>query len=148
MAADDRYQRDRRALDLAYRMMRHAARLSTIARWTGLTEVAIRRLRRDYEVEVEGDRSNRPRGCSPYRLEALLRRPRLRKGVAALIPFLIEKGILSRDGFAPGAFDIDSGERLCDAFDAFVAAHPTAALSIEQAILIVVGYESRATLGW
>src|ERR1700722_1536000 len=82
--SDDRYRRHRRAFDLAWRMIGHGARTNTIARWTGLAERRIRRLQRSYGVETAGAAPKRPRGRSPYRVELLLRAPRMRKEAVAL----------------------------------------------------------------
>ncbi len=45
---DDRYTRDRQRFDLAFRMIHHEARTSTIRSWTGLSDERIRKLYRSY----------------------------------------------------------------------------------------------------
>jgi predicted Zn-ribbon and HTH transcriptional regulator len=136
----DRYRRDRRAFDLAWRMIGHGARTNTISRWTGLPERRIRRLQRSYGVETSGAAPKRPRGRSPYRIELLLRAPRMRKEALALAQLCRDAGLLSADiGYAARTKqpDFDKGERLCSVFETFKSNSPDSIITIEQMFLLV-----------
>jgi hypothetical protein len=136
----DRYLRDRRAFDLAWRMIGHGARTNTISRWTGLPERRIRRLQRSYGVGTSGSAPKRPRGRSPYRIELLLRSPRMRKEALALARSCRDAGILSADlGYAARTMqpDLDKGERLCSVFETFKSNSPDSIITIEQMFLLV-----------
>jgi hypothetical protein len=134
---DDRYRRDRRALDLAYRMLGHGARTGTISRWTGLGERLIRRFQRSYAGECEGPRPKRPRGSSPYRIELLLDSSRTRKETIALARFLVSAGVLRVGDYMPVTRNVDSGEKLCLTFEAFRAEYADTTITIEQAALLI-----------
>ena len=144
--SDDRYRRHRRAFDLAWRMIGHGARTNTISRWTGLTERRIRRLQRSYGVETAGAAPKRPRGRSPYRVELLLRSPRLRQDAVALAQLCQDVGLLS---FAPSDDvrflqpNIEKGERLCTVFEAFKSNFRQSIITIEQMFLLVAALLSR-----
>jgi hypothetical protein len=144
--SDDRYRRHRRAFDLAWRMIGHGARTNTISRWTGLTERRIRRLQRSYGVETAGTAPKRPRGRSPYRVELLLRAPRMRKEAVAAARLCWGAGLLSSDpgdGARRMQPDIEKGERLCGVFEAFKSAFPDSIITIEQSFLLVAALSSR-----
>jgi hypothetical protein len=136
---DDRYLRDRRAFDLAWRMIGHGARTSTISRWTGLPERRIRRLQRTYGIQTGGT-LKRPRGRSPYRVEFLLRSPRVRKEAVGFARLCRDAGVLAgrfsddARSMRPG---IVKGESLCGVFEAFKIACPDPTMTIEQAFLLV-----------
>jgi hypothetical protein len=136
----DRYLRDRRAFDLAWRMIGHGARTNTISRWTGLPERRIRRLQRSYAAGTSGVAPKRPRGRSPYRIELLLRAPRMRKEALALARLCRDAGILSADlGHAVVSRrpDLGRGERLCSVFETFKSISPDSIITIEQLFLLV-----------
>jgi len=63
--------------DLAWRMLTHEARTHTVSRWTGLSERRVRALVQRYALPSETG-VKRPRGKSPYKIDALLRSPSLR----------------------------------------------------------------------
>jgi hypothetical protein len=136
----DRYLRDRRAFDLAWRMIGHGARTNTISRWTGLPERRIRRLQRSYGVGTAGAAPRRPRGRSPYRIESLLRAPRMRKEALALARLCRDAGLLPAElGYAARTMqpDLDKGERLCSVFETFKSISPDSIITIEQMFLLV-----------
>ena len=142
----DRYLRDRRAFDLACRMIGHGARTSTISRWTGLPERRIRRLQRSYGVGPSAGALKRPRGRSPYRIELLLRAPRMRQEALALARLCRDVGILSADScYAARTMqpDLDKGERLCRVFETFKSISPDSIITIEQMFLLVAALSGR-----
>jgi hypothetical protein len=139
---DDRYLRDRRAFDLAWRLIKLGARTGTISRWTGIAERRVRALQRSYRSLDPGDGGalKRPRGQSPYRIERLLHSPQQQQDAACLARICKSMGALPAshlvdvDRMLPG---IERGELLCSAYESFQHQFPNSSLSIEQAVLLV-----------
>lgn len=137
---DDRYLRDRRALDLAVRLLGHGARTNTISRWTGIPERRVRTLQRSYVREIAGVPPKRPRGRSPYRVELLIRSPRQREEVTCLVRICHKAGVFPEIYHAAATrmlAGIDRGERLCEAFESFRHQRPNSRISIEHSLLLI-----------
>jgi len=105
---DDRYWRDRRAFDLAWRLLGRSARTSTISRWTGLAERRIRALQRSYGTHSSNEPPRRPRGRSPQRVDLVLRSPKQRHHAARLACIYRKHTVLPRlviptDACRPGS---------------------------------------------
>jgi Flagellar transcriptional activator (FlhC) len=138
---DDPYHHQRRAFDLAWRLIKHGARTGTISRWTGIAERRIRRLHRRYGRKVVGVTVRRPRGRSPKLIEYLLASPfrRQEASVFAQICFKMEvlphRTLPDADRLLPG---VERWELLCQAFEAFKREQPKSRITIEQGILIVL----------
>ncbi len=139
--SDERYNRHRRRVDLAWRLLRHEARTSTISRWTGMSGRRVRALVRNYADGDRGTEVKRPRGNSPYRIELLLRSRRQRLEAAMFANFCRAQRVYP----ASRLRDVESclpevarGERLCDAFESFKRDCPDSALTIEHGLLLVV----------
>ena len=139
---DNRYLRDRRAFDLAWRLINLGARTGTVSRWTGIAERRVRALQQSYGSHEPGSAGSmkRPRGQSPYRIERLLhslqqqqeatRFARLCK-LAGVIP---PGRLADVDRMLP---EIERGELLCGAYESFKQSSPQSSLSIEQAVLLL-----------
>jgi hypothetical protein len=136
--SDNRYSRDRFRLDLALRFMRHEARTHTIRKWTGLTDDRIRKLYRAYLDET--GHLARHRGKSPGQVCFFTRTPRVQQETAVLASLFCLLGVM------PGQLVVDAehplpgvarGERLCQAFEAYLLLVPSSQISFEHAVLLV-----------
>lgn len=139
--SDHRYSRDRFRLDLALRFMRHEARTHTIRKWTGLSDDRIRKLYRDYLEQSPGSMPiSRHRGKSPAQACYFIRTPRVQQEAAVLASLYCMLGALPAPTFAetdPPAPGVARGERLCQAFEAYLTFVQSAQISFEHAVLLV-----------
>jgi hypothetical protein len=136
---DERYNQHRRSLDLAWRMISYEARTSTIARWTQLSGHRVRALYRSYAPTRGGD-VIRHRGMSPYRLDAILSSPRLRREAATFCAFCKILGVLPSGKVKDVERTLPSlerGELLCDAFEWFRRGISAPGLTFEHAVLVL-----------
>ena len=139
--SDHRYSRDRFRLDLALRFMHHEARTHTIRKWTGLSDDRIRKLYRDYlEQSPSLVPVSRHRGKSPAQACYFIRTPRVQQEAAVLASLYCMLGALP----APDAVETESpvpgvarGERLCQAFEAYLTFVQSAQISFEHAVLLI-----------
>jgi hypothetical protein len=139
--SDDRYSRDRFRLDLALRFMRHEARTHTIRKWTGLTDDRIRKLYKNYLELTPGQHPiSRHRGKSPAQACYFTRTPRVQQESAVLASLYCMLGALP----APPAMEADvpvpgvvRGERLCQAFEAYLIFVHSAQITFEHAVLLI-----------
>src|ERR1700758_3918467 len=91
--SDDRYRRERGALELALRFLRHEARTQTIRAWTGLSDDRIRKLYRSYLSQARRQLP-RHRGKSPHQTAYFTRSLRLQQETAVLASVLSLLGVL------------------------------------------------------
>jgi hypothetical protein len=138
--SEQRYSRDRRALDVAVRLIDFEARTSTIRELTGLSDDRIRKLSKDCGVDGYPGRRRRHRGASPRRVSCVLGRPRSKNEAAALIGLCQLMGVTTqvRDcapDHAPNR--VARAERLCDAFWTFRYLLPQAGISFEHMLLLL-----------
>jgi hypothetical protein len=136
--SDNRYSRDRLRLDLALRFMRHEARTHTIRKWTGLTDDRIRKLYRAYLEQTPGQVS-RHRGKSPGQACYFIRTPRVQQESAVLASLFCLLGAMpthtvDAESALPG---VARGERLCQAFEAYLMLVPGSQISFEHAVLLI-----------
>jgi hypothetical protein len=137
--SDDRYTRDRLRLDLALRFMRHEARTHTIRKWTGLTDDRIRKLYRSY-LTMSPSRVARHRGKSPGQACFFIRTPRVQQESAVLASLFCLLGVMPTNIIVdeehplPG---VARGERLCQAFEAYLMLVPASQITFEHAVLLV-----------
>ena len=139
MRNKDGYIQHRRMWDLAWRMLMHGARTRTVSQWSGISERRVRALVQRYTSPSDGD-VKRPRGKSPYRVEALLRSPVLRTEGAVFAQTCSAASYLnlhSDSGRELHLPDIAGGEKLCTAYEAFKMQFPSSSLTIEQALLVL-----------
>jgi hypothetical protein len=135
--SDDRYRRERCALELALRFLRHEARTQTIRTWTGLSDDRIRKLYRSYMSEARR-RLPRHRGQSPHQVAYFTRSLRLQQETAVLASVLSLLGALPAESGAsqPGLPALTRGELLCQAFEAYRLMLPGAQISFEHAVFL------------
>ncbi len=134
---EDRIGRDLRRYQLAMRMITHCARTQTICDWTGLTRERLKTLRREWSIPPEV----RHRGPSPKSLSVFFRSPRSRSEASSLAMLCWMMGVLS-SARVPNAArflpNLDRGERLCDAFEAFRTYFRLSTIEFEQVVLLAL----------
>jgi hypothetical protein len=136
--SDDRYRRERWALELALRFLRHEARTQTIRAWTGLSDDRIRKLYRSY---MSHSRRHLPRhrGKSPHQIAYFTRSLRLQEETAVLASVLSLLGVVPAPAAAatpPSLPGLGRGELLCQAFEAYRLLLPAAQISFEHAVFL------------
>jgi hypothetical protein len=149
--SDDRYSRDHCRLDLALRFMRHGARTHTIRKWTGLTDDRIRKLHRHYLNAAWGN-VPRQRGKSPGQACFFTRTSRVQQESALLASLFWLLGVMPATALVAAERplpDIARGERLCQAFEAYMKFVPTCQITFEHAVLLLseLARESELRLG-
>ncbi len=136
--SEDRYQRERRASDLAWRMLGLQARSSTICRWTGVTPRRVRRLYHSYFRDLEIAAQRRPRGRAPHCIELLLRSKKQRSEALELARVYHHMGLLKISSVPPSTGDrIRIGETVCDAFETFKGKYPNSRITLEHGVLLL-----------
>jgi hypothetical protein len=150
--SNDRYSRDRQRYDLALRFIQHEARTRTIRTWTGLTDDRIRKLVHSYAATDGNQHLTRHRGKSPQCAGFFLRTPHMRQETAVLASVCYLLGVLPAGQLMdaqrtlPG---MQRGEALCQAFETYRRWVPTARISFEHTVFLVLalarGDELRAT---
>jgi hypothetical protein len=137
--SDDRYSRDRQRYDLALRFIQHEARTRTTRVWTGLTDDRIRKLVKSYASEEA--QPTRHRGKSPQQVSYFLRTPQMRQETAVLASVCYLLGVMpasqihDAQRMLPG---MQRGEALCAAFETYRRFVPTARISFEHAVFLVL----------
>lgn len=147
--SDDRYTRDRERHDLALRLIRHEARTFTIRQWTGLSDDRIRKLYRSYCLH---DRCTvlRHRGKSPRQLAFFFRNPEVSFQGAQLASLFVVYGLLGagtlglESRYRLGS--LDSGVRLCQAYETYTELHSPAGISFEHAWFLLLALARRDEL--
>jgi len=136
--SDHRYTRDRRALDVATRLIDFEVRTNTIRQLTGLADGTIRSLSKVCGVNGRTGVRLRHRGAPPRCVTVLLRKARLKNEAAALLGVCQLMGIRTEADVAIDRWNrVARTERLCDAFWTFRYLVPEAAISFEQMLLIL-----------
>jgi hypothetical protein len=130
---NDQIGRYFRRIQLGLRFLAHGARTRTTCSWTGLTPDQLATLRRRWMFD--GD--DRLRGPSPSSCEVFFRSDRVRNE-ATLLACMSE--ICGGASAVPG---IETGERLCEAFEAFREWEPDSAFDFEQLILLIRGLHQK-----
>jgi hypothetical protein len=146
---DDRYSRDRRRFDLAYRMIHHEARTKTIRIWTGLSDDRIRKLYRTY-VATQGATIRRHRGKSPTQVAYFLKNLETRRHAAALAGLYSLLGLMPGAGTEPPADGtrgtLGWGELFCHTYETYLALHQPQRISFEHACYLLHVLTRRAEL--
>jgi hypothetical protein len=134
---DERYRRDLRRLQIAWRMILLGARTPTIMQWTRLSKYNVRKLRNEYGGDAIP--RERLRGKAPFRVEFFCKSPALRAETPALAGLLRHFGVLP----PVGEVDIDElpdlirGERLCTALEEFRALCPSSEIDFERVVILI-----------
>lgn len=140
--SDERYERDLRKLMLARRMALHEARTRTMVEWTGLTRLRVRALCRHELGELADEIAARQRGPAPQQLYGFLRSPSARSEAGALAASCQIHGVFpveTGDAVVRRLPGIERGERLCSAYEGYLAHVPSPRFGFEQAVLLVRG---------
>lgn len=139
--SDGRYAKDRRALDVAARLIDFEARTSTIRRLTGLADTRIRSLSKACGVDGQAGAGARVRhrGSSPRRLSNLLGKDPSRSEAAALLAICKLMGVAhaSEPGSERGWSRVGRAEGLCDAYWTFRYLLPEASIGFEHMLLLL-----------
>lgn len=139
-ASDNRYRSDLRRLHLAHRFLRAEARTSTIVRWTALSPFSVRTLHQAYSSGRYGPVLKRHRGVPPHHMRFFWRTPQLRHEAALLAGLCWMCGALPREPLKDAHEHLPNltrGERLCEAYEAFLSFLPNSAITIDHAVLLV-----------
>lgn len=137
--SEQRYTADRRALDVATRLLAAEARTGTIRQYTGLTPDRIRALSREYSRAGLGMPARR-RGAAPHTLRCLLGRPQLRIEADGLLGLCLLMGVQPRRDDAAsfrGNGGLSRAEQLCDAFWTFRYLFPGTSIGFEHMLLLL-----------
>ena len=140
--SDDRYSRDRQRYELAWRLIGHEARTSTIVRWTGLSQYQVRRIFRDYGKGRGTADVYRLRGIPPHVLAFFWRSQELYSEAVVLAGLCRELDVFPAEPLAniERTFpSLERGQRLCVAYEAFKAQLPHSQITMEYAVLLVTG---------
>jgi hypothetical protein len=135
---DDRLGGYFRRYQLALRMMTHGARSQTVCSWSGLTRDQLVTQRQRWGFDPD----ERRRGPAPTALHVFFKSKRHR-GEAALFASMcrIVGAIPTRSGRAEVKRlpNLENGELLCEALEAFREWRPEAELEFEHAVLLASG---------
>lgn len=144
--SDDRYRRDQTAFASALRFIGYGVRTATIHRWTGITPSRIRSL---YKTYARDQGIKRPRGHPPTVADYLVSRPQQRQEAVAWaficqrMHVLPQKKVRSPEKTLPG---VGRAELLLNAFEMFKCDFPIAALTLDQAVLLLMAFARREEL--
>jgi len=126
---DDQIGRYFRRVQLGLRLLAHGARAQTTCQWSGLTPDQLVTLRRRWMFDAD----ERLRGPSPSSFDVFFRSNRTSSQAALFVCISRIVGITNPRP------SLESGEKLCEAFEIFREWEPKAYLEFEQAVLLVVG---------
>jgi hypothetical protein len=138
--SEQRYAEDRRALDVAVRLIDFEARTGTIRELTGLSDTRIRTLSKECGIKDGAGPRLRHRGASPHNVSYILAKARSKNEAAALLGLCQLMGISSAPHSFSTCHDSDSvsrAERLCDAYWTFRYLIPEASIGFEHMLLLL-----------
>ena len=144
--SDDRYDRDLRRYNLAWRMIQHEARTTTIVLWTGLSKYRIQTLFRTYQ---KTGASTRHRGVSPFQPAYFSRSLTLECESSALTYVALQMDIIPAEILPDAPLMLPGlarGERLVNALELYRALVPHSKISLEHAVLLMTELAHRRTL--
>jgi hypothetical protein len=135
--SDERYRRDLRRLQVAWRMIRLGARTPTIMLWTQLSKYNVRKLRNEYGGDAVP--RERLRGKAPFRIEFFCKSATLRAETPALVGLLRNFRALPAAGevTVEKLPDLVRAERLCTALEEFRAICPTSEIDFERVVILM-----------
>jgi hypothetical protein len=131
---DDRYNHERRCLDVALRMIRFEARTCTIQSCTGLSDDRVRKLYKSY-IAHEHCAANirRRRGKSPREIQCVLQNAQTHLQASLLAGTFASIGLLTATRSASdGKNGVLLGEQLCNAYDVYTQLLSDQPLSFEH----------------
>ena len=135
---DHRYEGELTRFNLAVRMVGHEARTGTIRACTGFSEDRIRKIYGTYFQHSSEMTVRRRRGKSPSQIATFLKTSSSQSEATVLACLFMYCGLMrpgEKDGVmdASGLDPVRKGERLCDAYESYVAIHPEPSLCFEKA---------------
>lgn len=148
--SEQRYNRDRRALDLAARLVEFEVRTGTIRQLTGLSEGRIRSLYRACGADGRPVGRPRHRGAPPHSVSSLLAKSRAKDEVSALLALCQLMGVMAkvRQPDADRTMSrLTRAERVCDAFWTFRYLLPEATIGFEHMLLLLGAAEKGEEIG-
>lgn len=135
---DDQIGRYFRRRQLGLRLLSHDAPAHVVQRWSGLTRDQLLTLRRRWAIRTRKKSSGRPPSSFDVFFESARKR-----GEAALFAALCQAaGVISVQrgkDTADGLPSVESGERLCEAYELFKVWAPNANLDFAKAELLLIG---------
>jgi hypothetical protein len=148
---DDRYAGQQARFDLALRLISHQARTHVITHCTGFSQDRIRKLYATYFKHRGGEKVKRHRGKSPSSIEFFVRNPWIQAEASLLAHLFAAWGLLRilPDLATAPAKPPDRlvfGQRFCDAYEEFRAAHPATAITFEHAWSLLAALTDRDDL--
>lgn len=135
--SENRYEKDKRSLDVALRFLQHDARTQLIRRWTGISDDRIRKLYNTYLRQTKC--VPRHRGKSPHQVAIFARTLRMQQEAAWLASLLALIGVIPAEPSSEAALDLPGlarGKLLCDAFETYRAMVPSAQISFDHAVFL------------
>jgi hypothetical protein len=132
---DDRYNHERRVLDVAMRMIRFEARTCTIRTCTGLSDDRVRKLYKSYVAhEPCASTIRRRRGKSPRDIQCVLQNGQTQLQASLIAGAFASLGLLNTTR-APADHNacLFLGEQLCDAYEVYAQLLTDRPLSFEHA---------------
>ncbi len=135
---DDAIGRYFRRYQLGLRFVAHGAKAKTTCDWTGLTSDQLLTLCKRWGFDL----TKTPRGPAPSSFHDFFDSKKRRSEAALFLSFSRALGALpARTGKDAAARlpSIENGERLCEAFEAFLEWQPTSTLSFEHGVLLARG---------
>lgn len=145
---ETRYRQDRLRHDLAMRLMLHEARTQTIRRWTGLSRDRIHNIYKSYRPSLPAH-VTRPSGKSPGLASFFVRTPQVRMEASVLASMFTLFDVTPAGGTVVWELALPNvvlGERLCQAFEYFLAVFPAPQLTFEHAVLLIRELSRRSEL--
>lgn len=135
--AVDLIDREVRRYQLAQRLTLLQARTQTIQNFTALSRHQLSSLRKRWSVRAQ----HRHRGPTPHSFTPLFRSPRLRSEAlcAAVLCTLLD--VVPRKAVALDRrrfYSLETGERMCDAYETFLAYVPDAQLEFDHLPMLVI----------
>lgn len=138
--SDDRYSRDIRRYELAWKLIGFDARTRVIERWAGLSSYRIRTLYRSYAAGEPSTAGSPLRGVAPTQVRFFWRSAHIKCEAAILAGLLRTFNVIPTlpSDIAPESLPgLARGERLCRAYAEYRSLLPSSAITIEHAMLLL-----------
>jgi hypothetical protein len=129
---DDTIGRYFRRYQLAFRMLAHGARAQTVSKWSGLTRDQLVTLRRRWRFNPD----ERRRGPAPTAIRTFFGSRRLRSQAALFAALCRIVGVRYDRESPRRSFNLENGELLCEALEAYREWQPGAPMGFEHAELL------------
>ena len=139
---DDRFTRDWRRYHVAFSMVQHSVRTTTIQQWTGLTPYRIQLMYRSYD----GSRSRR-RGSPPWRTAIFTQSLTHEMETSALANLLVTSRLtLGAEGWPATFPDVMRAEGIIEVYETYRAVLNTNWITLEHVLLLATELDANSTL--